>query len=71
MIVIKLLSPFSSLIKIISNFLIKLIFSKLTLDEKPVFNRVDLDQYLEEHNEIAKKSTQGIDTEVEILQIKV
>ena len=68
MIVIKLLSPFSSLIKIISNFLIKLIFSKLTLDEKPVFNRVDLDQYLEEHNEIAKQSVKGIDTEVEILK---
>tara|TARA_B100001250_G_scaffold414039_1_gene450353 strand:+ start:5805 stop:7064 length:1260 start_codon:yes stop_codon:yes gene_type:complete len=65
---IKLLYPFSLFIKIISNFLIKLIFPQSTIDEKPVFNRVDLDQYLEEHNEIAKQSTKGIDTEVEILQ---
>ena len=65
---ITVLYPFSLFIKIISNFLIKLIFPQSTIDEKPVFNRVDLDQYLEEHNEIAKQSTKGIDTEVEILQ---
>jgi len=65
---IKLFYPFSLFIKIIANFLIRLIFPHSTIDEKPVFNRVDLDQYLEEHNEIAKKSTQGIDTEVEILK---
>ena len=63
-----LLYPFSIFIKVISNFLIKLIFSKSTVDEKPVFNRIDLDQYLEEHNKIAKQSTKGIDPEVEILQ---
>lgn len=65
---IKLLYPFSMFIKIISNFLIKLTFPQSAIDEKTVFNRVDLDQYLEEHNEIAKQSTKGIDTEVEILQ---
>ena len=65
---VKLLYPFSMFIKIISNFLIKLTFPQSAIDEKTVFNRVDLDQYLEEHNEIAKQSTKGIDTEVEILQ---
>ena len=33
-----------------------------------MFNRIDLDQYLEEHNKIAKQSVEGIDPEVEILQ---
>ncbi len=66
--VVKVLYPFSVFINIISNFLMKLIFSKSTKDEKLVFNRFDLDEYLEEHNEIAKQSTTGIDPEVEILQ---
>ena len=67
-IVVKILYPFSICMNIISNFLIKLIFSKSTVNEKPVFNRIDLDQYLEEHNKIAKQSVEGIDPEVEILQ---
>ena len=67
-IVIVVLYPFSIFIKLISNFLIKLIFTNLTVDEKPVFNRIDLDQYLEEHNKIARASTKGADAEVEILQ---
>ena len=67
-IIVKLLSPFSIIMKSISNFLIKLIFSKSSIDKKLVFNRVDLDAYLKEHNKIAKKSMDGVDPEVEILQ---
>tara|TARA_B100000519_G_C14225046_1_gene429543 strand:- start:745 stop:1824 length:1080 start_codon:yes stop_codon:yes gene_type:complete len=66
--VVKVLLPFSILISIISNFLMNLFFSKSTKDEKLVFNRYDLDEYLEEHNEITKNSKKGIDPEVEILQ---
>ena len=67
-IIIKVLYPFSIFINTISNFLIKLIFSKSLIDEKLAFNRIDLDEYLEEHNAIAKTSTTGIDPEVEILK---
>ena len=66
--VIIILYPFSIFVKIISNFLIKLIFSKSPIDETLAFNKIDLDEYLEEHNAIARQSTKGIDTEVEILQ---
>ena len=66
--VIIILYPFSIFVKIISNFLIKLIFPKSPIDETPVFNKIDLDEYLEEHNAIARQATKGIDTEVEILQ---
>lgn len=66
--IIKILYPFSVAINLISNFLIRFIFSKSSVDEKPVFNRVDLDAYLEEHNKITKKSTSGVDPEIEILQ---
>jgi len=66
--VIKIFYPFSLFIKIISNFLIKLIFKKSSVDEKLMFSRLDLDAYLDEHNRIAKTSTKGIDPEVEILQ---
>tara|TARA_B100000427_G_scaffold56599_1_gene44199 strand:+ start:1848 stop:3104 length:1257 start_codon:yes stop_codon:yes gene_type:complete len=67
-IIIKILYPFSVAIHVISNFVIKLIFSKSTKEEKPVFNRIDLDAYLEEHTKIAKKSISGIDPEIEILK---
>ena len=43
-------------------------FTKSAVDEKPVFNRVDLDAYLDEHNKIAKESISGADPEIEILQ---
>ena len=66
--IINLLKPLSVVINIISSFLIKLIFGKRLSDPKFGFNRIDLDRYLEEHNAIAKQSTQGIDPEVEILQ---
>ena len=66
--VVKLLYPFAVCINLISNFLIKLIFSKSSEDEESVFKRVDLDDYLDEHNKIAKQSTEGVDPEVEILQ---
>lgn len=65
---VKILLPFSIAIHVVSNFLIRLIFSKSTIEEKPVFNRIDLDAYLEEHNKIAKQSTSGVDPEIEILQ---
>ena len=67
-IIIYLLYPFSIFINAISNFLISNLFGKNLHNEELVFNRVDLDDYLEEHNEIAKKSTDGVDPEIEILQ---
>lgn len=67
-VVINLLKPISMIINLMSSFLIKLIFGKRLSDPKFGFNRIDLDKYLEEHNKIAKQSTQGIDPEVEILQ---
>ncbi len=67
-IIIKVLYPFSVAINLISNFVIKLMFTKSAVDEKPVFNRVDLDAYLDEHNKIAKESISGADPEIEILQ---
>jgi len=66
--IVTLLYPFSLLINIISNFLIKVFFGKNSINEKLVFNRIDLDDYLEEHNKIAKKSVEGVDPELEILQ---
>tara|TARA_B100000427_G_scaffold56598_1_gene44196 strand:+ start:95 stop:1351 length:1257 start_codon:yes stop_codon:yes gene_type:complete len=66
--IVKILYPFSVAIHGISNFVIKLIFSKSTKEEKPVFNRIDLDAYLEEHTKLAKKSISGIDPEIEILK---
>ena len=67
-IVIKLFAPFSLFVKMISNFLIKILFKSSSKDQKLMFSRVDLDAYLEEHNEIAKDSNEGIDPEVEILK---
>ncbi|RPG59151.1 MAG: HlyC/CorC family transporter [Flavobacteriales bacterium TMED191] len=67
-IIIYLLYPLSIFINTISNFLISNIFGKLNSKEDVVFNRIDLDEYLEEHNEIAKQSIDGVDPEIEILQ---
>tara|TARA_B100000674_G_C37914896_1_gene950387 strand:- start:177 stop:1376 length:1200 start_codon:yes stop_codon:yes gene_type:complete len=67
-IVVKILYPFSIFISFISSFLIKLIFPKNIPYEKPVFKRVDLDAYLEEHNKISQKSNGSVDPEIEILQ---
>ena len=63
-----ILYPFYIVINIISNFLIKLFFGFDFVEQKTVFNRMDLDHYLEEHNTITKKSMKEIDTELEILQ---
>ena len=67
-IIIYFLYPLSIFINTISNFLISIIFGKSNSKEDVVFNRVDLDEYLEEHNEIAKQSIDGADPEIEILQ---
>ena len=67
-VIVKILYPFSVAIHLISNFVIKFIFSKSAKEETAVFNRIDLDAYLEEHTKIAKKSTSGIDPEIEILK---
>ena len=67
-ILIYLLYPLSIFINSISNFLIFNLLGRHFTNEKSVFNRVDLDEYLEEHNEIAKQSVEGIDPEIEILQ---
>ena len=66
--IVTILYPVSLLINGISALLIKSFFKSNYVSEKPVFNRIDLDQYLEEHNLIAKQSMQEIDPEVEILQ---
>jgi len=66
--IITILYPFSLLINGLSSLLIKSFFKSNAISEKPVFNRIDLDEYLEEHNLIAKQSMQEIDPEVEILQ---
>ncbi len=67
-IIIYVLYPLSILINTISNFLISNFFGKHSKNEDLVFNRVDLDEYLDEHNKIAKKSIDGVDPEIEILQ---
>ncbi|MBJ05022.1 MAG: hemolysin [Flavobacteriales bacterium] len=64
---ISLLYPFSLFMNTIANFLI-LLFGKHAIPSPNVFNRIDLDEYLEEHNTWAKKSLEGVDPEVEILQ---
>jgi CBS domain containing-hemolysin-like protein len=66
--IVTILYPISLLINGISTVLIKLFFKSNATSEKLVFNRIDLDQYLEEHNLITKQSSQEIDPEVEILQ---
>ena len=58
----------SIFINVISNFLIFNLFGKHSNKEDLVFNRVDLDEYLDEHNKISKKSIDGVDPEIEILQ---
>ncbi|MAQ70022.1 MAG: hemolysin [Flavobacteriales bacterium] len=66
--IVTILYPFSLFVNGISTLLIKLFFTSNSISEKLVFNRIDLDQYLEEHNLITKQSMQEIDPEVEILQ---
>ncbi|MAZ58391.1 MAG: hemolysin [Flavobacteriales bacterium] len=66
--IVTILYPLSLCINGISTLLIKLFFQSHTISQKPVFNRIDLDQYLEEHNLITKQTMQEVDTEVEILQ---
>ena len=67
-IIIYLLYPLSIFINMLSNLLISNLFGKSSNNKEPAFNRVDLDEYLEEHNKIAKKSIDGVDPEIEILQ---
>ena len=67
-ITVKLLYPFSIFINFISNTLIHFLFGKTTTSKKLSFNRIDLDEYLEEHNQITKQSVGGVDPEIEILQ---
>ena len=67
-IIIHILYPLSIFINAISNFLIFNFFGKHSNNEDIVFSRVDLDEYLDEHNKISKKSIDGVDPEIEILQ---
>lgn len=65
---VKLFYPFSIVINYIANlFLNKFLgFNSSSTDFS--FSRVDLDDYLEEHNEILKNSNTNIEPEIEILK---
>ena len=65
---VKLFYPFSIVINYIANlFLNKFLgFNSTSTDFS--FSRVDLDDYLEEHNEILKNSNTNIEPEIEILK---
>lgn len=66
--IIKITYPLSLMVQIISNFLIKLFSSKYSIEERMVFKRVDLDDYLEEHTNSIRKDSLELDSEVEILK---
>ena len=65
---IKISYPLSLIVQIISNFLIKLFFSKYSFDDTIVFKRVDLDDYLEEHTKSIHGQINNLNPEVEILK---
>lgn len=58
---------FVSLVVFLSNFLLKKVMRVELLDQKRVFGRVDLQQYLEEHANTAKEKNQ-LETEIQIFQ---
>ena len=58
---------FVSLVASLSNFLLKKVMRVELLDQKRVFGRVDLQQYLEEHANTAKEKNQ-LETEIQIFQ---
>ena len=58
---------FVSLVVSLSNFLLKKVMCVELLDQKRVFGRVDLQQYLEEHANTAKEKNQ-LETEIQIFQ---
>lgn len=58
---------FVSLVVSLSNFLLKKVMRVELLDQKRVFGRVDLQQYLEEHANTAKEKNQ-LETEIQIFQ---
>ena len=66
--IIKITYPLSLMVQIISNFLIKLFSSKYSIEDRMVFKRVDLDDYLEEHTNSIRKDSLELDSEVEILK---
>ena len=56
-----------SLVVGISNFILKYLMRVKQLDQKPVFGRVDLKQYLQEHATI-QDDKEDLDTEIQIFQ---
>lgn len=56
-----------SLVVSISNFILKYIMGVKQFDKKPVFGRVDLEQYLEEHT-TTQEAKENLENEIQIFQ---
>ena len=65
---VKLFYPFSIVINYISNLFLNKFLGVNSSSTDFSFSRVDLDDYLEEHNEILKNSNTNIEPEIEILK---
>ena len=65
---VKLFYPFSIVINYIANFFFNNFLGVNSSSTDFSFSRVDLDDYLEEHNEILKNSNTNIEPEIEILK---
>lgn len=56
-----------SLVVSVSNFILKYVMGVKQLDKKPVFGRVDLEQYLEEHT-TTQDAKENLENEIQIFQ---
>ena len=65
---VKLFYPFSIVINYIANLFLNKFLGVNSSSTDFSFSRVDLDDYLEEHNEILKNSNTNIEPEIEILK---
>ena len=65
---VKLLYPFSIVINYIANLFLNKFLGVNSSSTDFSFSRIDLDDYLEEHNEILKNSNTNIEPEIEILK---
>jgi len=65
---VKLFYPFSIVINYIANLFLNNFLGINSSSADFSFSRIDLDDYLEEHNEILKNSNKNIEPEIEILK---
>jgi len=65
---VKLFYPFSIIINYIANLFLNKFLGINSSSADFSFSRIDLDDYLEEHNEILKNSNTNIEPEIEILK---